>query len=52
VEEVIKDPEVLNKLKTIGFDSMDGTSEQADAYFKAEAAKWGRMVDALGLSIN
>ena len=52
VEEVIKDPEVLNKLKTIGFDSMNGSSEQADAYFKAEAAKWGGMVNALGLSIN
>jgi tripartite-type tricarboxylate transporter receptor subunit TctC len=52
VEQVIKDPEVLNKLNTIGFDPMNGTSAQADAYFKAEVAKWGAMVNALGLSIN
>ncbi len=52
VERVLKDPEIQNKLKTIGFDPIEGSAMQADAYFKAEVTKWGEMVNALGLSIN
>jgi len=52
VEEVINDAEVQNKLKTIGFDPINGSAAQADACFRAEVTKWGEMVNALGLSIN
>ena len=52
VEEVIKDAEVQTKLKTIGFDPINGSATEADAYFRAEVKKWGEMVNALGLSIN
>jgi len=52
VEEVLKDVEIQNKLKTIGFDPIEGSAAQADIYFRAEVKKWGEMVDALGLSIN
>jgi len=52
VEEVMKDPAVRDKLTTIGFDPIEGTPAQAESYFRAEVAKWGKMVKTLGLSIN
>ena len=52
VEEVINDQAMQDKLKTIGFDPIHGSPEQADKYFRAEVKKWGEMVNALGLSIN
>jgi tripartite-type tricarboxylate transporter receptor subunit TctC len=52
IEEVIKSPATQERLKKIGFDPIDGSVAQAEAYFGAEVAKWGDMVKALGLSIN
>jgi tripartite-type tricarboxylate transporter receptor subunit TctC len=52
VEDVMKDPVLLQKLASIGFDPFNGTQAQADAYFRAEVAKWGTMVKTLGLSIE
>jgi len=52
VEDAIKSAAVQNKLKTIGFDPIEGSAAEADAYFRSEAGKWGEMVKALGLSVN
>lgn len=52
VEEVMKDPALLQKLTSIGFDPIHGSQAQAESYFRAEVAKWGKMVQTLGLSIN
>ncbi len=52
VEDVINEPAIQDKLKTIGFDPIHGSPADADKYFRAEIAKWGEMVNALGLSIN
>jgi len=52
VQEVINDPAVQKTLQTIGFDSINQSSVEADAYFKSEVAKWGGMVKELGLAIN
>ena len=52
VQEVIKDPTVQEKLKTLGFDPINGSSADADSFFEAEVNKWGEMVKALELSIN
>jgi tripartite-type tricarboxylate transporter receptor subunit TctC len=52
VQEVIKEPTVQEKLKTLGFDPINGSSADADSFFKAEVKKWGEMVKALELSIN
>lgn len=51
VEAVMKDPETQKKLATIGFDPIYGNAAQADQYFRAEVANWGKMVKAVGLSI-
>ena len=52
VEVVIKDAAVQNRLKAIGFDPINGSPAEADSYFRSEVAKWGEMVNALGLSID
>jgi tripartite-type tricarboxylate transporter receptor subunit TctC len=52
IDETVKDQAVQDKLKTLGFDPINGTASQADSYFHAEVEKWGKMVNALGLSIK
>jgi tripartite-type tricarboxylate transporter receptor subunit TctC len=52
INDTIKSPLVQDKLKSIGFDPITGTPEQADAMFKAEVDKWGKMVKALNLSVK
>jgi tripartite-type tricarboxylate transporter receptor subunit TctC len=52
IEQVMKDPALRQKLTAIGFDPIEGSQAQAEAYFKAEVEKWGKMVKTLGLSIN
>jgi|SRR5450631_592820 tripartite-type tricarboxylate transporter receptor subunit TctC len=52
VEEVMKDPALLQKLGSIGFEPFSGTQAQAETYFRAEVVKWGTMVKTLGISIE
>jgi tripartite-type tricarboxylate transporter receptor subunit TctC len=52
VEDVINDPKVQAKLKSIGFDPIHGSAAQADAFFRSEISKWGEMVKAVGLSLD
>ncbi len=52
VEQVMKDPALRQKLTAIGFDPIEGSQAQAESYFTAEVAKWGKMVKTLGLSIK
>ena len=52
INDTIKSPDISGKLIAIGFDPMTGTPAQADAMFKAEVAKWGKMVSALGITIK
>lgn len=52
IEEVMRDTTLRQKLAATGFDPIEGSQQQADTYFKAEVAKWGKMVKTLGLSIK
>lgn len=52
VEEVMKDPALVKKLTSIGFDPLRNTPSAAESYFRSEVDKWGEMVKALNLSIN
>jgi tripartite-type tricarboxylate transporter receptor subunit TctC len=52
IEEVMKDPELRQKLTSIGFDPIEGSQAQAESYFNAEVEKWGKMVKTLGLEIK
>jgi tripartite-type tricarboxylate transporter receptor subunit TctC len=50
INEIMKDAEVLAKLKTIGFDPVVKTHAETVEYFKSEVATWGKMVNAIGFS--
>jgi tripartite-type tricarboxylate transporter receptor subunit TctC len=52
IEQVMQDPQLQQKLKSIGFDPINGSQRQAESTFRAEVEKWGKMVKALALSIN
>ena len=52
IEEVMKDPQVQQRLTSIGFDPIHGSQQEAETYFRAEVTKWGKMVQTLGLTIN
>jgi tripartite-type tricarboxylate transporter receptor subunit TctC len=52
VEDVMKDPKLMGKLTSIGFDPMRNSQSEAESYFRSEVGTWGKMVKALGLSIK
>jgi tripartite-type tricarboxylate transporter receptor subunit TctC len=52
INDILKTPDVQQRLIDVGFDPIVGTQTKADAMFNAEVDKWGKMVKALGLSIK
>jgi tripartite-type tricarboxylate transporter receptor subunit TctC len=52
INQIMQDPEVLQKLKTIGFDPIVKTLAETTDYFKSEVDNWGKMVRAVGFSSN
>ena len=52
VQDVMKDPAIVKKLTSIGFDPLQNSQNAAESYFRAEVDDWGKMVKALNLSIN
>ena len=52
INAIVQTPEVQKKLTDMGFDPITGSPGQADAMFRAEVDKWGKMVKALNLSIK
>lgn len=52
INQIMQDPEVLQKLKTIGFDPIVKTLPETTDYFKSEVDNWGKMVRAVGFSSN
>lgn len=52
INQIMKDPEVLQKLKTIGFDPIVKSVPEATEYFKSEVATWSKMTSAIGFTTN
>jgi tripartite-type tricarboxylate transporter receptor subunit TctC len=52
VENVLKEPEMLAKLDALGFEPMFGNSADSQRDFDADVAKWARLVDSIGLTLN
>jgi tripartite-type tricarboxylate transporter receptor subunit TctC len=52
IDEIVKQPEIQQRLATLGFDPVTGGQGDADKRFKAEVAQWGKMVNALGLKVE
>jgi len=52
INDTIRTPAVQKKLVDLGFDPIIGSQQEADALFKSEIDKWGKMVKTLGLSVK
>jgi len=52
INQVMKDAEVLQRLKAIGFDPMVKNEAETVDYFRSEIANWGKMVRAVGITID
>jgi tripartite-type tricarboxylate transporter receptor subunit TctC len=52
INATMKGEDVQRKLIALGFDPIVASQADADKTFNDEVAKWGRMVQALNLSIN
>ncbi len=52
INQIMKDPEVLQKLKAIGFEPVTKTEPETAEFFKNEVATWGKMTSAIGFSTN
>jgi tripartite-type tricarboxylate transporter receptor subunit TctC len=50
INQIMKTPDVQQKLASIGFDPIFKNLSETDAYFKNEVANWGKMVRAAGVS--
>lgn len=47
---VLKDPEVVQRLATLGFEPIGSSPADFDRYFHAEVAKWAKVIKTAGLS--
>jgi tripartite-type tricarboxylate transporter receptor subunit TctC len=52
INEVIKEAAVQDRLKAFALEPMYGNPAEATAFFNSEAARWGKMVTTLGMSID
>lgn len=52
IDEIVRQPDLQQRLAALGFDAVTGTQSQADALFRAQIAQWGNMVKALGLKVE
>jgi tripartite-type tricarboxylate transporter receptor subunit TctC len=50
INAITREPEVQQKLKTIGFDVTIRSVGEASDYFRSEIAVWGQMIRAIGYS--
>jgi tripartite-type tricarboxylate transporter receptor subunit TctC len=52
INQIMKAPDVQQKLASTGFDPIFKDHPETDAYFKSEIANWGKMVRAAGVVID
>jgi len=52
INAILRQDEAQQRLKTIGFEAIFKTPVEAADYFKAEVANWGKMVRAIGVTVD
>jgi len=52
IDDTVQQTDMQLRFASLGFDPVTGTQSEAQAMFRAEVAKWGRMVTTLGLTVN
>ncbi|HEY4919827.1 MAG TPA: tripartite tricarboxylate transporter substrate-binding protein [Xanthobacteraceae bacterium] len=52
INEIVREPATEAKLKTFSMQTRVRDLPQTEAYFRSEIAKWGKMVEAIGISVE
>lgn len=52
IDAIVKQADIQERFASLGFDPVTGTQSEAQSMFKSEVAKWGKMVNTLGLTVN
>lgn len=52
INEILKQPDIQERLTTLGFDGAPSTSEQLGKFMRAEFDKWDLVVRATGIKIE
>jgi tripartite-type tricarboxylate transporter receptor subunit TctC len=52
IAKIVSLPEVKERLATLGFSPLAGTSQELGAYIKNESAEWGRVIRAANIKID
>jgi tripartite-type tricarboxylate transporter receptor subunit TctC len=52
INQILKEPEAQQRLKTIGFDPIFKTNAEAADEFKRDVANWSKMVRAVGVTVD
>ena len=52
IDAIVKEADTQQRLAALGYDSITGTRSQAQTMFRTEVVNWGKMVSALGLTVN
>ena len=52
IAEILKAPDVNERLATLGFDPFESTPEGLSAYMQAETTKWAKVVREANIKID
>ncbi len=52
INEILKEPEVRERMVRFGLEPMTGSTGEMAAFYRGEVEKWGKMVTTLGLKID
>ena len=52
IGEILKNPDIQAKLKTMGLETTPGSAADAQAFLQKEIDNWGKMVRAIGASVE
>ena len=52
INALMKEPDLLDKIAKAGFDPMVKSVAETNDYYKSEVESWGKMVNAIGFSID
>jgi tripartite-type tricarboxylate transporter receptor subunit TctC len=52
INEILKQPDIQERLTTLGFDGAPSTSEELGKFMRAEFDKWDLVVRATGIKIE
>jgi len=52
INEIIKDPDVVQRLSAVGFDAISKSQAETAAYFKSEVETWGKMARTVGVTTD